>query len=75
MFEFDPPLHPEGYFLVRTLEDAGRFLRKHKHPRLVSTRDSVLRQVERANNDSQSRVAADLFRLWAESEGLLPRRR
>ena len=37
----------------------------------IATVYMVLRLVERARNKEQRSIAADLFRLWAESEGVL----
>jgi hypothetical protein len=70
-FRFNPPVKLKRDVVVTTLDDAASFLRRHKHPRLLAKRDSVLRLVERASNDPKRRIAADIFRIWAESEGLL----
>jgi hypothetical protein len=37
------------------------------------TKDSVLRWLERASTDDQQHKAAEMFRVWAQSEGILPR--
>jgi hypothetical protein len=77
-FQFDPPLRlkggrlsPKEDVIVLTLDDAAAFMRWLKHPKLIRTRDSVLRLVERAGDEQKQRIAADMFRLWAESEGIL----
>jgi hypothetical protein len=39
---------------------------------MPAIRDSVLRWLERANDEGQQRKsAADMFRVWANKEGLL----
>jgi hypothetical protein len=72
-FQFDPPMKLKGDVVVSTLDDAAAFMRWLKHPKLIGTRDSVLRLIERASNGPQRHIAADIFRVWAESEGLLLR--
>jgi hypothetical protein len=69
-FKFDPPLTLRGHIVVTTLDDAAAFTRS-LNPRLPKTRDNVLRWLERANNEDQRIKAADMFRIWAQSEGVL----
>jgi hypothetical protein len=38
---------------------------------MPKTRDNILRWLERANNEDQRIKAADMFRIWAQSEGVL----
>jgi hypothetical protein len=69
-FKFDPPLILRGHIIVATLDDAAAFTRS-LNPRLPKTRDNVLRWLERAQNDDQRSKAANMFRIWAQSEGVL----
>jgi hypothetical protein len=71
-FQFDPPLTLRGNIVVLTLDDAVAFTRSYTTPRMPAIRDSVLRWLERANDEGQQRKsAADMFRVWANKEGLL----
>jgi hypothetical protein len=72
-FQFDPPLTLEGDIAVVTLDDAAAFTRSLVNVRLPRTRDNVLRWLERAGDLDQQSKAADMFRVWAQSEGVLPR--
>jgi hypothetical protein len=71
LFSFDPPLTLEGGIVVHTLKDAAAFARSYPTPRLPKSRDNMLRWIERATNEDQQRRTADLFRTWADSEGVL----
>jgi hypothetical protein len=74
-FRFNPPLTLRGDIVVTTLDDAAAFVSSYTTPRMPKTRESVLRWLERANNEDQRNKAADMFRIWAQSEGVLPRTR
>ena len=60
-FRFNPPVKLKRDVVVTTLDDAASFLRRHKHPKLLRTRDSVLRLVERARNKEQRSIALGLY--------------
>jgi hypothetical protein len=68
---FDRPLTLENNVIVRTLDDAAAFVRSYTNTRLPKTRISVLRWLERAANEEQLSKAANMFRFWAISEGIL----
>jgi hypothetical protein len=70
-FKFDPPLMLQGNLVVATLAEAAAFTRSLKKPRLPKTKATVLRWLERATDEDQQRKAANMFRIWAESEGVL----
>jgi hypothetical protein len=70
-FEFDPALMLEGDVVIVTLDDAAAFARTLVRPRLPRTRESVVRWLERAHEYDQQSKAADMFRFWVKSEGVL----
>jgi hypothetical protein len=69
--EFDPPLTLRGNLVVATLAEAAAFTRSLAKPRLPRTKATVLRWLERASHEDEQRKAANMFRIWAESEGVL----
>jgi hypothetical protein len=72
-FRFDPPLLLEGDVSVTTLAEAAAYARSLTKVRMSRTRDSVLRWLERATANDPQHKAAEMFRVWAQSEGMLPR--
>jgi hypothetical protein len=70
-FRFNPPLTLRGNIIVTTLDDAAAFVRSYTTPKMRKTRDNIPRWLERANNEDQRIKAADMFRIWAQSEGVL----
>ena len=70
-FKFDPPLTLRENLVVATLAEAAASTRSLKKPRLPKTKATVLRWLERATDEDQQRKAANMFRIWAESEGVL----
>jgi hypothetical protein len=72
-FKFEPPLKLIGTpnVRVRTLDDAADYLRAYKGARRPVTQDGVLHRVEGADTVEEQREAANAFRAWVESEGLL----
>jgi len=72
-FVFEPPLQLAGTLVViRSLDDAAVFLREHAG-RWPVTRNLILRRVDAASTEHESREAAKTFQWWAQMEGLLPR--
>jgi hypothetical protein len=70
-FKFDPPLTLQGNLVVATLAEAAAFTRSLAKPRLPRTKATVLRWLERATHEDEQLKAANMFRIWAESEGVL----
>lgn len=69
---FDPPLQLAGKatILIRSLDDAARFMRDHVG-RWPVTRDLMLRRLSTASTEQETDDAARSFRWWANMEGLL----
>jgi hypothetical protein len=70
-FLFEPPLTLAGDTVVRTLDEAAAFARSLAMPRMPKTKENILRWLERANGEDQQHKAADMFRFWVASEGVL----
>jgi hypothetical protein len=70
-FRFDRPLTLRKNTVVRTTGDAAAFVRSYANPRMPKTRATVLRWLERPGDEDQQSKAASMFRIWADSEGLL----
>jgi hypothetical protein len=72
-FRFDPPLRLAGApaVTVASLDEAAEFVRAYQGARRPVLQDGVLHQLEGADSGDQQRDAANAFRAWAESEGLL----
>ena len=70
-YKFNPPLTLKGDVVVRTLDDAAAFVRSHWDPHLPKSSATLLLTLEEANGMTQRRVAASMFRIWAEAEGVL----
>jgi hypothetical protein len=69
-----PPLKSrwlKGGVVVRTLDDAAAFVRSYRDPHLPKSSAAVLLSIEEANDKNRGRVAASMFRVWAEAEGVL----
>jgi hypothetical protein len=71
-FLFIPPLQLAGTpaVSIRSLEDAADFLGGYAG-RWPMTRDLMLRRLQTASTEQESREAAKSFRWWAEMERLL----
>jgi hypothetical protein len=69
---FEPPLQLAGKatVLIRSLDDAARFMRDHVG-RWPVTRDLMLRRLSTASTEQETDDAAKSFRWWAKMEGLL----
>jgi hypothetical protein len=72
-YEFEPPLRLAGTpnVFIESLDEAADYIRAYKTARRPMTQDGVLHRVEAATTAQERRDAADTFRAWAESEGLL----
>jgi hypothetical protein len=70
-YKFNPPLTLKGDVIVRTLDEAAAFVRSHRDPYLPKSSAALLLTLEEANGMTQRRVAASMFRIWAEAEGVL----
>jgi hypothetical protein len=70
-YKFAPPLRLAPDIVVFTLDDAAAFVRSYQGSRRPAMQDSVLRRLERADSDREQKDAADAFRGWAETEGVL----
>jgi hypothetical protein len=46
-------------------------VRSHRDPHLPKSSAALLLTLEEANGMTQRRVAASMFRIWAEAEGVL----
>ena len=69
-FRFDPPLILKGNVVVRNLDDAVRFTIGYRETRRPALQTSVFYRLEGAS-DEEERRAGDVFRGWAEAEGLI----
>jgi len=69
---FEPPLQLSGKAtaLIRSLDDAARFMREYVG-RWPTTRDLMLRRLSTAVTEQETDEAVRSFRWWAEMEGLL----
>jgi hypothetical protein len=72
-FRFEPPLRLAGTpkVMISSLDEAADYVRAYTGARRPMSQDGVLRRLEGAGTAEQERDAADAFRGWAESEGLL----
>jgi hypothetical protein len=72
-FKFDPPLQLAGTpnAFISSLDEAADFVRAYKGSRRPGRQDGVLHGLEGTSTAEQERDAANAFRSWAESEGLL----
>jgi hypothetical protein len=72
-FRFDPPLRLAGTpkVMISSLDEAADFVRTYRGARRPVSQGGVLRCVEAPGTADQQRDAANIFRAWAESEGLL----
>jgi hypothetical protein len=70
---FEPPLQLAGTSVfIRSLDDAAAFLRGYVG-RWPATRDLILRRIDAASTEQETRDAAKTFHWWAQLEGLLAR--
>jgi hypothetical protein len=70
-FVITPALRLKGGVVVRTLEQAADFVRHHDRAGNPLQRDGVLHKIEGAFDPQSMQDAANAFRAWAESEGLV----
>jgi hypothetical protein len=70
-YKFNPPLTLKDDVVVRTLDDAAAFVRSYRAPHLPKSSATLLLTLEEANDRNQRRVAAAMFRVWAEAVGVL----
>jgi hypothetical protein len=70
-YKFNPPLTLKGDVVVRTLDEAVAFVRSYQNPQLPKSSAALLLTLEEANDLNQRRVAATMFRMWAEAVGVL----
>ena len=70
-FRFDPPLTLKGNIVVRSLDDAVRFMTGYREARRPELLTSVLHRLEEAAGEAEERAAGDAFRDWAEGEDLI----
>lgn len=57
--------------LIRTLEGALTFIRKHDVAEREGNRDATIFRLESARDSEQSALAENAFRAWIEAAGLL----
>ncbi len=70
-FKFDPPLILKGNVVVRTLDDAVRFMVAYRDGRQTARQRRLLYHLEGAYDATEQRDAASAFRDWAEAEHLI----
>jgi hypothetical protein len=70
-FRFDPPLTLKGNVVVRSLDDAVRFMVGYREGRRPELQTSVLHRLEGAAGEVDERGAGDAFLDWVEAEGLI----
>jgi hypothetical protein len=72
-FAIDPPvhlrLHPD--VAIRSLDEAAAVVRGYARDGLDFKTESVLHRLEGASTLDEAKEAANAFRAWAESEGVL----
>jgi hypothetical protein len=73
-YQFDPPLTLKGDVVIRTLDDAVRFLYTYKEAKRPILQGGILHRMEGADTEDQQRDAANAFLGFAEEEGLIIRR-
>ncbi len=72
-YKFNPPLMLRDHFVVRSLDDAVRFIVHYHQARWQEMQTSVLHRLEGAGNEIEEGDAADAFRAWVEAEDLIDR--
>jgi hypothetical protein len=70
-YQFHPPLTLKGHVVVRSLDDAVRFMTGCRQARQPFMRERVLHQLEGAVDEIEERYAANAFREWVENEDLI----
>ena len=70
-YQFRLPLTLKGHVVVRSLDDAVRFMTGHRQVRQPFMRESVLHRLEGAADVIGERDAAAAFLEWVEMEGLI----
>ncbi len=70
-FKFDPPMTLKGNVVVRSLDDAVRFMIAYRDGRQTTKQRRLLYHLEGADDATEQRDAAFAFRDWAEAENLL----
>jgi len=72
-FRYNPPLQLAGTptVIISSLDEAADFVRSYQGARRPVRQDGVLHRLEGASTAEEQREAANAFRGWAESEGLL----
>ena len=70
-FRYNPPLQLAPTVIISSLDEAADFVRSYQGARRPVTQDGVLHKLEGASTAEEQREAANAFRAWAESEGLL----
>jgi hypothetical protein len=70
-YQFHPPLTLKGHVVVRSLDDAVRFMTSYHQARQPFMRESVLHRLEGAAGEMGEREAANAFREWVEMEDLI----
>jgi hypothetical protein len=70
-YKFNPPLTLKGNVVVRTLDDAVRFMLAYRQARRRAMQTSVLHRLEGAAGEAEERDAGDAFRGWVEAERLI----
>jgi hypothetical protein len=70
-FRFDPPIMLQSNVAVSSFGEAAAFVRSFHGAQRPLVQQSVLRRLEGARTLEERRTAADAFRGWARTEGLL----
>jgi hypothetical protein len=72
-FTFNPALRLAGRpdVLIHSIDEAADFVRSYQGARRPISQAGILRKLEAADGLEQEQDAANDFRAWAESEGLV----
>jgi hypothetical protein len=70
-YQFHPPLTLKGHVVIRSLDDAVRFMTGYRQARQPFMRESVLHRLEGAADEIRERDAANAFIEWVEMEDLI----
>jgi DNA primase catalytic subunit len=70
-YKFNPPLTLKDHFVVRSLDDARRFIVDYHQARRPEMQTSVLHRLEGAVDEIGERDGANAFPEWVEMEDLI----
>jgi hypothetical protein len=72
-FTLEPPITLVNGAVVVTLDGAAAVVHSHQNAKRPLMQGNVLRRIEGAAEEHHKRMAAAIFRGWAESEDLIRR--